>query len=166
METVLLITELLHIHKIELFLNNVISTLNEKNDFMKFFPRNKLTRKNLPTDQQIMLDIARIVVENQQFEGTFLIDIFDTTLLHFTVKLRQGQSGYVLTLDLNKKNSMFPTANIICNLQTRQIESKPYVFADLDSPPQFDPTLLNTFLANKSFNIQLNVPLTDIQFQS
>ena len=61
---------------------------------------------------------------------------------------------------------MFPTANIIRHLQPRQIESKPYIFAELDSPPMFDPTLLNTFIANKSFNIQLNVPLTDIQFQS
>ena len=88
METVLLITEPIHIHRIELFLNNVISTLNEKNDFLKFFPRNKLTRKQIPTDQQVMLDIARIVVENRQFEGTFPLNIFDTTLLHFTVKLR------------------------------------------------------------------------------
>ena len=140
METILLLTEPLHIHKIELFLNNVISTLHEKNDFMNFFPRKKLTRKTVPTDQQIMLDIAKIVIENRQFKRTFPINIFDTTLLHFKVKLRQGQSGYVLTLDWNKENRMFPTANIIRNLQTRQIESKPYIFAELDSPPMFDPT--------------------------
>ena len=125
-----------------------------------------MTRKTVPTDQQIILDMAKMVIENRHFEETFPIDIFYTTLLHFKVKLRQGHSGYVLTLDWIKENSMFPTANIICHLQPRQIESKPYIFAELDSPPMFDPTLLNTFIANKSFNIQLNVPLTDIQFQS
>ena len=65
-----------------------------------------------------MLDIARIVVGNRQFEGTFPINIFDTTLLHFTIKLRQGPPGYVLTLDWNNRDSMFPTANIIHTLQT------------------------------------------------
>ena len=55
METVLIIAEPIHIHRIELFLNNVIATLNEKNDFLKFFPKNKLTKKQIPTDQQLML---------------------------------------------------------------------------------------------------------------
>ena len=130
METILLLTEPIHIHKIELFLNDVISTLQEKNEFMKFFPKRKLTRKTVPTDQQIILDMAKMIIDNQHFEGTFPIDIFDTTLLHFKVKLRQRHPGYVLTLDWIKENSMFPTANIISHLQPRHIESKPYIFAE------------------------------------
>lgn len=101
--------------------------------------------------------MAKMIIENRRFEGMFPINIFDTTLLHFKVKLRQGHSGYVLTLDWIKENSMFPTANIIIHLQPRHIESKPYIFAELESPPMFDPTLLNTFIANNFFNIQIKV---------
>ena len=39
------------------------------------------------------------------------------------------------------------------------------MFADLETPPQFDPTLLNTFLSNKTFSITLNVSLSDLQLQ-
>ena len=99
METILILTHPLHIHKIELFLQDVFSTIHEKNDFMKFFPNTKLTRTTLPPDQQVVLEIGRMVIDNQQLEGTFPVNIFDTTLLHFKVKLRQRQSGYILTLE-------------------------------------------------------------------
>ena len=39
------------------------------------------------------------------------------------------------------------------------------MFADLDTPPQFDPTLLNTFLSNKIFSIKLNVSFSDLTFK-
>ena len=98
METILTLTHPLHVHKIELFLQDVFSTIHEKNDFMKFFPNTKLTRTTLPPDQQVVIEIGRMVIDNRQLEGTFPINIFDTTLLHFKVKLRQRQSAYVLTL--------------------------------------------------------------------
>ena len=93
------------------------------------------------------------------------MNIFDKTTLHFSVKLRQVRTGYLLTLDRDNKESMFPPAVIMRTLQTRRIESRPYVFADLETPPQFDPTLLNTFLSNKTFSITLNVYLNDLHLK-
>ena len=54
--------------------------------------------------------------------------------LQFSVKLRQVRTGYLLTLDWNDKDSMFPPAIIMRTLQTRRIETRPYVFADLETP--------------------------------
>ena len=164
MEAILTLTHPIHVHKIELFLQDVFLTVHEKNNFMKFFPNSKFTRPMLPPDQQIVIEIGKMVIDNRGLEGTFPIDLFDTTLLHFKVKLRQRQTTYVLALEWIKENSMFPTATIIRALQTRHIEIKPYIFAELDVQPMYDSTLLNTFLTSKSFNIQLQVPLTDIQF--
>ena len=103
METILTISEPIHIHRLELFMNNVIATIKEKNDFVRFFPRDKLNKIQIPTDQQLVLEIATIVVENRRLERTFQINIFDKTLFHFSVKLRQVRTGYVLTLDWNNK---------------------------------------------------------------
>ena len=93
------------------------------------------------------------------------MNIFDNTTLHFSVKLRQVRTGYILTLDWDDKESMFPSAILMHTLQIRRIESNPYVFADLDTPHQLDPTLLNTFLSNKIFSIKLNVSFSDLTFK-
>ena len=111
------------------------------------------------------MEIATIFIENRRLDGTFRTNIYDKTTLHFSVKLRQVRTGYLLTLEWNDKDSMFPPAIIMRTLQTRRIETRPYVFADLETPPRFDPTLLNTFLSNKTFSITLNVYLNDLHFQ-
>ena len=60
METIMTISEPIHTHRLELFMNDVITTIKEKNDFVRFFPRDKLNKKELPHNQQLVLEIATI----------------------------------------------------------------------------------------------------------
>ena len=162
MDATLTIIEPIHTRRLELFMKDVVTAIQEKNSFAKFFAQGKFNRTKLPHNQPLVMEIATIILENRRLEGTFHLNIFEKTTLHFSVKLRSIRTGYVLTLDWDEEDRMFPPAVIMRTLAIRRIESNPYVFANLDVTQPFDPTLLNTFLTNKIFTLKLDVPLSDI----
>ena len=63
MDSTLTITDQLHIRRIELFIDAIITTVNEKNEFSNFFPHGKLYKTPRQNNQSVTIDIARIIFD-------------------------------------------------------------------------------------------------------
>ena len=113
MDATLTIIEPIHTRPLELFMNNVVTAIQEKNSFANFFAQGKFNRTKLPHNQLIVMKIATIILENRRLEGTFHLNILEKTTLHFSVKLRPTRTGYSLSLDWDQKECAFPPNVIV-----------------------------------------------------
>ena len=162
MDAALTIIDQLHIRRLELFMDNVITTINEKNEFSKFFKHGKLYKTPQQTNQSVTIDIAGITFDERNLRRTFHLDIFERSTLHFAVVLRATPTGYSLSLNWADNDRTFPPNLVVRSLGIRRVDIHPHIFAILEVNHPYDPTALNTFLSNKVFAIALELPICDI----
>ena len=142
------ITDQLHIRRIELFIDAILTAVNEKNEFSNFFPDGKLSKTPRQNNQSVTLDIAGVTFDERNLRRTFHLDIFERSTLHFSVALRATPTGYSLSLNWADNDRTFPPNLAVRTLGFRRVDIHPYIFAILEVDQPHDPTALRTFLSN------------------
>ena len=162
MDYSLTIIDPIQIRRLDLFMTNIIDSINEKNVFSKFFTPGKLTKNPTRPNRRIIIDIMKIFFDERNLRRKIQADIFKHCLLQFKLLIRVTATGYNLSLNLYDEDRTFPPQSLLRSLGITRVEVTPYSFAHLEVAPSYDVTNLRTFLTNKTFQISLPIPLCNI----
>ena len=161
MDFYLTIVEPLYLRRIENFTAEILTSINEKNVFAKFFPKGTLSKIVIPQDQKTFVNITKLTFEERRLRNGFPLHIFDTVTLQFEVKLQAATDGHELVL-LMKSHPDFPPQDIVHGLDITMIARISHVFAKITGAQTNDMTPLKTYIGSKHFELMLPMPLNGI----